>query len=103
MPTSALSIIKSDAPEKWQEILSDLITDPEELLQILELDLPTHTVNEATLRSFPLRAPRPFVARIEKGNWQDPLLKQLWPSHLEDQIHAGFSADPLPILLSAPL
>jgi len=22
-------------------------------------------------------------------------LKQLWPSHLEDQIHAGFSADPL--------
>lgn len=103
MPISALSVIKSDSPQKWQEILSDLITDPKELLQILELSPPAQVISESTLRSFPLRAPRPFVARIEKGNWQDPLLRQLWPSYLEDRMQAGFSIDPLQEQANNPL
>ena len=32
------SLIKSELLEKWQEILSDVITDPKELLRILELN-----------------------------------------------------------------
>ena len=103
MPVSALSVIKSDSPEKWQVILSDLITDPKELLQILELDPPTEEISESTLKQFPLRAPRPYVARIEKGNWKDPLLRQLWPSYLEDQSPPDYSIDPLIESLSNPV
>lgn len=33
-----VSLIKSELLEKWQEILSDVITDPKELLRILELN-----------------------------------------------------------------
>ena len=38
MPAAAASGLKSDLPEKWHQILSDLITDPKKLLRILELD-----------------------------------------------------------------
>jgi EF-P beta-lysylation protein EpmB len=103
VPVSALSVIKSDSPEKWQVILSDLITDPKELLQILELEPPAETLSKSILKQFPLKAPRPYVARIEKGNWQDPLLKQLWPEHLEDQSSPDYSLDPLAELSSNPV
>jgi EF-P beta-lysylation protein EpmB len=65
--------------EKWQQILADLITDPKELLQLLELDPDKFQLNSSVLQAFPLKVTRPYLARIEKGNWQDPLLKQILP------------------------
>jgi|TARA_B100000959_G_scaffold44366_2_gene44826 L-lysine 2,3-aminomutase len=56
MNQAALSIthfpqptIRSDLPEKWQQILSDLITDPKELVQLLELDASLFLASAATL------------------------------------------------------
>lgn len=95
MTNPAISLIRSDRAETWQEILSDLITDPEELLQILELDADTSPYSLEALAQFPLKAPRPFVERIEKGNWHDPLLRQIWPSAAEEVQTEGFVADPL--------
>ena len=95
MTNPALSVIKSDLAEKWQQILSDLITDPKELLQILQLDADKIPYSRAALQQFPLKAPRPYVDRIEKGNWQDPLLRQIWPSAQEEIGQAGFDTDPL--------
>ncbi|GJM13672.1 MAG: EF-P beta-lysylation protein EpmB [Pseudohongiella sp.] len=95
MTNQALSLIRSDRGDTWQEILSDLITDPEELLQLLELDADCCPYSLEALAQFPLKAPRPFVDRIEKGNWQDPLLLQLWPSTREDASTESFVADPL--------
>ncbi|HAJ76618.1 MAG: hypothetical protein QGG54_09780 [Gammaproteobacteria bacterium] len=46
---STQAIIRSDLPEKWQQILSDLITDPKELVQLLELDEPLSLASAATL------------------------------------------------------
>ena len=95
MTNQAVSLIQSDRAESWQEILSDLVTDPQELLRILELDADTSPYSLEALHQFPLKAPRPFVERIERGNWHDPLLKQIWPSAAEETQTEGFVADPL--------
>lgn len=95
MTNQLISLIHSDRAETWQEILSDLITDPEELLQILELDAANSPYGLEALAQFPLKAPRPFVDRIAKGNWHDPLLMQIWPSVAEEAQAEGFVADPL--------
>jgi EF-P beta-lysylation protein EpmB len=78
----------------WQKSLSNLITDPKELCQLLALDLHT-LVNEHAITEFSLRVPRSFVARMEKGNPQDPLLKQILPIAQEMQLTPGYSHDPL--------
>jgi len=81
--------------QTWQQALSDLITDPRELAEFLQLDPRLDPIGERTLGQFPLKTPRAFAARMEKGNWQDPLLRQVWPSHVEQLAAPGFVADPL--------
>lgn len=95
MTRAEISLIKSDLPEKWQQLLSDLITDPKELLQILELDADKHPCSKTGLLQFPFKVPRTFAALMEKGNWNDPLLRQVWPFAAEAEQVTGFIADPL--------
>jgi len=101
MPDSVLSFptagntITSDGREKWQQILADLITDPKELLQLLELDPATNPAATDALHQFPLKAPRAFVSRIRKGNWSDPLLLQIWPALAEQIQTSGYVPNPL--------
>ena len=94
MSNAALSVITSDPPEKWQEILADLITDPKELTQILQLDGdvgPASRLAHSGLNRFSLKVPRPFAQRMRPGNWNDPLLRQVWPSQLEDEVDCTLS------------
>nr|VFK09739.1 MAG: L-lysine 2,3-aminomutase [Candidatus Kentron sp. LPFa]VFK34367.1 MAG: L-lysine 2,3-aminomutase [Candidatus Kentron sp. LPFa] len=44
---------------------------------------------------FPLLAPRGYVARMRKGDPQDPLLRQILPIAEEDMISPGYGKDPL--------
>jgi EF-P beta-lysylation protein EpmB len=46
-------------------------------------------------QDFPTFAPLEFVARIEPGNPDDPLLKQILPVAAEQVEQAGFAADPV--------
>ena len=82
--------------QNWQSQLSDLITDPRELLNLLELS-EQQLLSGALLASnqFKLRTPRAFVAKMQKGNPLDPLLLQVLPHHLELEDHPGFVTDPL--------
>ena len=95
MGNQVTSLIRSDRSLNWQDQLSDLITDPEELLSLLLLDPETCPYSLEALSQFPLKAPRPFVERIERGNWHDPLLKQIWPAQEEQSKTESFVADPL--------
>lgn len=79
----------------WQEALLNLITDPQELLNILELDLSLLPAAIAAADAFPLKVPRGFVARMEKGNINDPLLRQVLPLGIELTKIAGYVDDPL--------
>ncbi len=89
MPTA------SQPADLWQESLSDLITDPRELADFLQLDRRLDPAGEHALAQFPLKVPRAFAERMEKGNWRDPLLRQVWPSFVEEREAPGFTADPL--------
>ena len=81
--------------QNWQSQLSDLITDPLELLNTLQL--PESLLRGANLAtaSFKLRVPRAFVAKMQLGNPDDPLLLQVLPHHLELEEHPEFVTDPL--------
>ncbi|WP_417581845.1 EF-P beta-lysylation protein EpmB [Nitrincola sp.] len=87
----------------WQDELRDAITDPAELLSHLELstDLLEAAIQADAL--FGLKVPRPYLARIEKGNPLDPLLLQVLPQHQETQPQPGYSEDPLAEQQANPL
>lgn len=79
----------------WQEALSNLITDPKELLDLLELDPDLLPAALAAAKVFPLKVPRAFIKQIEKNNVHDPLLKQILPLGLELVETPGYVDDPL--------
>lgn len=82
--------------EVWLQQLSDVITDPAELLQLLGLseDAEMQAGIDAR-RLFPLRVPRTFLTRIKVGDSQDPLLKQILTQKQEFFEVEGYSNDPL--------
>lgn len=88
--------------ENWQQALANVIRDPHELFSLLELDLSTLPSALAASQSFPLKVPRSFVARMEKGNWHDPLLRQTLPLGEELEYQPGFTTDPLEEASSNP-
>lgn len=87
-------MITSDAVS-WQQELVQAITDPAELLQLLELS-PEHLPGAINAdRDFRLKVPRTFVAKMRRGDLSDPLLQQVLPLGIELQSVAAFGSDPL--------
>jgi EF-P beta-lysylation protein EpmB len=85
------------APDRprWQRELAESITSPRELVELL--GLPKHLVDgaERASQSFALRVTRSFVARMKRGDPDDPLLRQVLPLGEELAEVSGFVADPL--------
>lgn len=82
--------------EDWLQQLTDVITDPSELLRILELDENPVLLQGWDARYlFPLRVPRAFVARMQRRDATDPLLLQVLTAREEFITTAGFTTDPL--------
>jgi EF-P beta-lysylation protein EpmB len=84
-----------NATSAWQKALVQAITDPQELLSILELDQTLLPAAKAVTKQFPLIVPRGFVARMQKGNPDDPLLRQILAIDAELIETPGFKNDPL--------
>ncbi|MBB72846.1 MAG: EF-P beta-lysylation protein EpmB [Legionellales bacterium] len=81
--------------ETWQSSLKSAITSLVELCDVLALDPNQVLSGENSTADFPLKVPREFVNRMEKGNPRDPLLLQVLPVAQELDIHPGYSQDPL--------
>ncbi|EIX1533823.1 EF-P beta-lysylation protein EpmB [Cronobacter sakazakii] len=82
--------------EDWLSQLADVITDPDELLHLLNIDASEELLaGRDARRLFALRVPRAFAARMEKGNPQDPLLRQVLTAREEFVAAPGFTTDPL--------
>ncbi|QLH42080.1 MAG: EF-P beta-lysylation protein EpmB [Coxiellaceae bacterium] len=79
----------------WQKELASMITDPQELWQLLALDATLLPAAQQAAALFPLRATRSYVSRMRQGDVNDPLLQQVLPLGLELQPMAGYSQDPL--------
>jgi len=87
----------------WQTALVNAVTEPKELFAILQLD---HQYLEAANRAaqqFPLKVPHGFIARMEKNNLNDPLLRQILPLDAELEKTMGYAADPLHEAKSNPI
>jgi EF-P beta-lysylation protein EpmB len=89
-------------PIDWQDSLKRAITDPKTLLN--RLSLPDELLEDAQAANglFPLRVPLEFVNRMEPGNPDDPLLKQVLPIQDEFTEIPGFTKDPLHELEARP-
>ncbi len=92
------NIVTHKAPnrEDWIQQLATVVTDPEQLLTMLELEhLPELQQGAAARQLFALRVPLPFIARMKKGDASDPLLLQVLTQSAEFIESPGFSYDPL--------
>jgi L-lysine 2,3-aminomutase len=85
---------------RWQRLLGEAVSDPAELLALLELDAAWLPAAKAAARLFPLRVPRGFIARMRPRDPADPLLRQVLPLGEELQLASGFSKDPVGDLAS---
>lgn len=89
---------------RWQQALAEAIADPFELCDMLGLDATFAEAAASTLArtgKFPLRVPRGFVARMRRGDPNDPLLLQVLPVTAELNQAEGFGLDPVGDLHSA--
>ncbi|GAA0479510.1 EF-P beta-lysylation protein EpmB [Tatumella punctata] len=76
--------------------LAEVVTEPDELLKLLNLEhLPALSAGADARRLFALRVPRAFIRRMEKGNPDDPLLRQVLTLQEEFIVTPGYSTDPL--------
>ena len=79
----------------WQIELARAISRPEELLRCLELPPDAFGQPEISRTGFPLRVTRGFVARMRKGDPEDPLLRQVFPFPSQATTTKDFSLDPV--------
>ena len=79
----------------WQKELANVVTDAKELLEILALTEHFDSRDIEAKRLFPMRVPRPFIAKMRHGDATDPLLLQVLPQHQEFLSAAGYVKDPL--------
>jgi len=92
---------RAGQPERWQEALREAVTDPAELIAVLGLDPALVEPARRVAERFPLRVPRSFLARMRRGDPQDPLLRQVLPLGAELVEQPGFVSDPVGDLPSA--
>ncbi|TXH71339.1 MAG: EF-P beta-lysylation protein EpmB [Thiothrix sp.] len=79
----------------WQRALASAVRDPFELIRLLDLEGQGAEVSLEAARQFRLLAPHSYVRRMQKGDWNDPLLRQVLPLSAEMQLTQGFLSDPV--------
>jgi len=94
---------KSIWQSRWQEKLADHVSDLNELLAQLGLSPSDLGLREEAARDFPLRVPKDYIGRMEPGDPNDPLLKQILPSHDETLHFPGFTQDPVGDEAASPI
>lgn len=87
----------------WQKLLAQAINNPAELLEMLNLPADALPLGQLAARQFTLRVPRGYVARMRKGDPDDPLLRQVFPLHDEEILLPGYTADPVGDLAAMPV
>lgn len=86
--------------KNWQPAFSDVITDFDELAKALDLNPADF---DKKVGHFPLKVPRRFLQKMQRGNNKDPLLLQVLPTFAETVTVTGFVTDPLEEKTSNPV
>jgi EF-P beta-lysylation protein EpmB len=92
--SSTVALPNSGKPD-WQSQFRHAIRDPQQLCERLELDESYWAGAAAAAKLFPVFAPENYIARMERGNPHDPLLRQVLPVAEEGADEEGFTKDPV--------
>jgi L-lysine 2,3-aminomutase len=79
----------------WQYELRQAIHNPLHLLELLEISESQLAHRLMVQPHFKLQVPKGYVARMQKGDPNDPLLRQVLPLIDEQKQISGFSVDPV--------
>ena len=85
----------SEQKVHWQKLLAEAYRNPSDLLDKLEITPNQIQFSADANQQFKLLAPASYVAKMKKGDVNDPLLKQVLPVDAEMQSHQGFGLDPV--------
>jgi len=93
--SSTHSVVPTDdhRPESWSTSLSRAVRCPDTLIEALGLPDELRESAGKAARLFPLLVTRSFLDRMEYGNPEDPLLKQILPIGAELRDVEGFVTD----------
>lgn len=91
----ALDELQKNKDIHWSRVLQDAFRDPMELLKFLELDSQNYLEKIIPDHTFKMLVPHSFAMKMKKGDWDDPLLKQVLPIVDEDIDTPGFITDPV--------
>ena len=67
------SPLPAQQPRTWQRLWREAITDPHELLELLDLGHRAGALLPVKDTGFAMRVPRGFAARMRRGDPADPL------------------------------
>ena len=79
--------------KSWQQLWREAVTDPRELLELLDLGHHADTLLPSVATGFALRVPRGFILRMRRADTHDPLLLQVLPQSAELTEVTGFTHD----------
>ena len=92
---------RSASAATWQHVMKEAVRDTGELCRLLELPSQYAAQAARVAKSFPLFVPRPFLARMRRGDPADPLLLQVLPLEAETDAAPGFTVDPVGDLVAS--
>ena len=95
MITGKVSKYKDESCVDWQKSLAGAIRDPLTLLRLLDLDKDEYKKQVHLNDQFKLLVPLAYVKKMKKGDWNDPLLKQVLPIKDEQKLVSGYTTDPV--------
>jgi EF-P beta-lysylation protein EpmB len=81
--------------KSWQKDLREVITEPKQLLALLNIAPDDYLQHFKARTLFPVRVPMSFIKRMKKGDINDPLLRQVMPLSEEFIVTNGYLVDPL--------
>ena len=93
--TNMTKIEKNSSIPSWQQELRSAYTQPSELLKYLELEVDDIDLYNKASKKFPLLVSHSYAQRIKKGDWNDPLLRQVLPHPDELVSTPAYSNDPV--------
>lgn len=79
----------------WRLELQRAFRRPQDLIEFVDLKPADFEADVPARELFPLLVPRPFAKLIEKGNADDPILRQVLPLRHEFTQAPDFTTDPL--------
>lgn len=90
-----IPITRASEPASWQQQLAQAISEPRELLRILQLEPSDCEHFSIDNEDFGIKVPLAYIAKMQRGNPDDPLLLQVMTQHRERLDTPGYDIDPV--------